>query len=45
VLTNFTWNRISETNAEFVVIEDRLPAIFDFARLFFPKYEALADPE
>jgi len=44
VLLYFAWSRPGETGAPFTVIDDRFPAIFELRRLFYPKFEALADP-
>jgi hypothetical protein len=44
VLLYFAWSRPSEVEAPITVIEDRFPAIFELRRLFYPKYEQLADP-
>ena len=44
VLLYFAWSRLAETEAPLTVIDDRFPAIFELRRLFYPKFEALADP-
>jgi hypothetical protein len=44
VLLYFAWSRPGETGAPLTVIDDRFPAIFELRRLFYPKFEALADP-
>jgi hypothetical protein len=44
VLIYFSWSRPGETDAPLTVIDDRFPAIFELRRLFYPKYEPLADP-
>ena len=43
-LLYFAWSRPGEAGAPLTVIDDRFPAIFELRRLFYPKYEALADP-
>jgi hypothetical protein len=43
VLLYFAWSRPGETGAPLMVIDDRFPAIFELRRLFYPKFEALAD--
>ena len=45
VLLYFTWSRPAETEAPIAVIDDRFPAVFELRRLFYPKFEALADPD
>jgi hypothetical protein len=45
VLLYFAWSRPQETSAPLTVIDDRFPAIFELRRLFFPKFEQLADSE
>lgn len=45
VLLYFSWSRPAETSAPLTDIDDRFPALFELRRLFYPKYEALADPE
>ncbi len=45
VLLYFAWSRPGETQAPLSRIEDRFPALFELRRMFFPKFEALADPE
>ena len=44
VLLYFAWSRPGEIGAPLTVIDDRFPAIFELRRLFYPKFEALADP-
>ena len=44
VLIYFSWSRPGETGAPLAVIDDRFPAIFELRRLFYPKFEQLADP-
>ncbi len=44
VLLYFAWSRPAETGAPLTVIDDRFPAIFELRRLFYPKFESLADP-
>ncbi len=44
VLLYFAWSRPGETGAPLEVIDDRFPAIFELRRLFYPNFEALADP-
>ncbi len=43
VLLYFSWSRPAETGAPLVVIDDRFPAVFELRRLFYPKFERLAD--
>ncbi len=43
-LLYFAWSRPGETQAPLAVIDDRFPAVFELRRLFYPKFEALADP-
>ncbi len=43
VLVYFAWSRPAETTAPLAVIDDRFPAVFELRRLFYPKFEALAD--
>lgn len=45
VLLYFAWSRPEEIGAPLPVIDDRFPAIFELRRLFYPKFEGLADPE
>jgi len=45
VLLYFSWNRPAETAAPLAVIDDRFPALFELRRLFYPKFENLADEE
>ncbi len=44
VLLYFAWNRPAEAEAPLTVIDDRFPAIFELRRLFYPRFERLADP-
>jgi hypothetical protein len=44
VLIYFAWSTPAEAAAPLTVIDDRFPAIFELRRLFYPTYEALADP-
>jgi len=43
VLLYFAWSRPDETGAPLTMIEDRFAAIFELRRLFYPKFEPLAD--
>ncbi len=43
VLLYFAWSRPAETEAPIFVIEDRFPAVFELRRIFYPKFEHLAD--
>ncbi|HEX4506514.1 MAG TPA: hypothetical protein VH722_12340 [Alphaproteobacteria bacterium] len=43
ILLYFAWSRPAETQAPFAVIDDRFPAVFELRRLFYPKFEGLAD--
>ena len=43
-LLYFSWSRPGETQAPLAVIDDRFPAVFELRRLFYPKFEAMADP-
>jgi hypothetical protein len=43
VLLYFAWSRPGETGAPLTEIEDRFPALFELRRLFYPKFEELAD--
>jgi hypothetical protein len=45
VLIYFSWSRPGETGAPLTIIDDRSPAIFELRRLFYPKFEELADAE
>ena len=45
VLLYFAWSRPAETGAPLAVIDDRFPAVFELRRLFYPDFEALADPD
>jgi hypothetical protein len=44
VLLYFAWSRPGEAGAPLAEIDDRFPAIFELRRLFYPRFEALADP-
>jgi hypothetical protein len=41
----FAWSRPDEIAAPLTVLEDRFPAVFELRRLFWPRYEKLADPK
>ncbi len=43
VLLYFAWSRPAETGAPLAVIDDRFPTIFELRRLFYPRFEGLAD--
>src|ERR1700754_2298770 len=43
ILLYFAWCRPAETGAPLAVIDDRFPAVFELRRLFYPKFEGLAD--
>jgi hypothetical protein len=43
VLLYFSWSRPAEIGAPLAVIDDRFPAVFELRRLFYPKFEGLAD--
>ena len=43
VLLYFAWSRPAETGAPLGVIDDRFPTVFELRRLFYPKFERLAD--
>lgn len=43
VLLYFSWSRPAETSAPIENIDDRFPAIFELRRLFYPKFEPMAD--
>jgi hypothetical protein len=45
VLIYFSWSRQGEIDAPLTTIDDRFPAIFELRRLFYPKFEPLADPQ
>src|SRR5271170_4660852 len=45
VLIYYSWSRPGETGAPLSTIDDRFPAIFELRRLFYPKFEPLADPD
>jgi hypothetical protein len=40
----FAWDRAAEAGAPLGVLDNRFPALFEVRRLFWPHYEALADP-
>ncbi|MDX3886189.1 MAG: hypothetical protein QHC65_17340 [Sphingomonas sp.] len=44
LLIYFSWSRPAEISAPLDAIEDRFPAIFELRRLFYPRFEPLADP-
>ncbi len=44
ILLYFSWSRPGETGAPLDEIDDRFPALFELRRLFYPRYEPLADP-
>ena len=44
VLFYYAWSRMSETQAPLQQIDDRFPTVFELRRLFYPKFEILADP-
>jgi hypothetical protein len=44
VLLYFAWSRLGEAGAPMLEIDDRFPAVFELRRLFYPRYETLADP-
>jgi hypothetical protein len=41
----FAWSRPDEVAAPLGILENRFPALFELRRLFWPRYEQLADPE
>jgi hypothetical protein len=41
----FSWDRSAEAAAPLGILDNRFPALFEVRRLFWPRYEALADPE
>lgn len=43
VLLYYAWSRPSETGVPLTVIDDRFPAIFKLRRIFYPRFEHLAD--
>jgi hypothetical protein len=43
VLLYFAWSRPAEIGAPITDIDDRFPAIFELRRLFYPRFETLAD--
>ena len=45
VLLYFAWSHPAEAGAPLTVIDDRFPAVFELRRLFYPKYEGLADQD
>ncbi len=44
VILYFAWSRPAETGAPVTDIDDRFPALFELRRLFYPQFEAMADP-
>ena len=40
----FAWDRAAEAAARLDILENRFPALFEVRRLFWPRYETLADP-
>jgi hypothetical protein len=42
-LLYFAWSRPGETNAPLAEISDRFPALFELRRLFYPRFESLAE--
>lgn len=40
----FAWSRPDEVAAPFGILEDRFPALFELRRMFWPRFEAFADP-
>jgi hypothetical protein len=44
VLLYFAWSWPGEAAAPLTAIDDRFPALFELRRLFYPKFEELADP-
>jgi hypothetical protein len=40
----FSWSRQDEVTAPLGTLENRFPAIFELRRLFWPRFEQLADP-
>lgn len=43
LLVYFSWSREGEAEAPLTEISDRFPAIFELRRLFYPRFEPLAD--
>jgi hypothetical protein len=41
----FAWDRLAEVAAPLGILDNRFPALFEVRRLFWPRYEVLADPE
>jgi hypothetical protein len=41
----FAWDRTAEAAAPLGTLDNRFPALFEVRRLFWPRYEILADPE
>jgi hypothetical protein len=41
----FAWDRAAEAAAPLGILDNRFPALFEVRRLFWPRYEVLADPE
>jgi len=44
VLLYFAWSHPEEAHAPLPEIDDRFPALFELRRLFYPRFEALAQP-
>jgi len=44
VLLYFAWHHPEEAQAPLSEIDDRFPALFELRRLFYPRFEALAQP-
>ena len=40
----FAWDRAAEAAAPLGILDNRFPALFEVRRLFWPRYEPLADP-
>ena len=45
ILLYFAWSRPGETHAPIEDIDDRFPALFELRRLFYPRFEEMADPD
>jgi hypothetical protein len=41
----FAWDRAAEAAAPLGILDNRFPALFEVRRLFWPRYEVLADPQ
>jgi hypothetical protein len=41
----FAWDRAAEAAAPLGILDNRFPALFEVRRLFWPRFEVLADPE